>query len=148
VSRYRVALRNSVSSEARAFGFSLVVLVTAYLTIRYHGLPGAHGALVYLGGVLLGQVASAVAAFRGLRGTWSSGEEVEYHAWASVHLASPIVAALAGWGIAYGVHPRLAAFAAAGFGAVVVYQFVLAGELAAAMAVPPGRAGHESRDGG
>ena len=146
MARYRVALRNSVASEARAFGFSLVVLVTAYLTIRYHGLPGAHGALVYLGGVLLGQVVSAAAAFRSVRAMWSSGEDVEYRAWASVHLASPIVAALAGWGIAYGVHPRLAAFAAAGFGAVVVYQFVLAGELAAAMTATPGRAGHDSAE--
>jgi hypothetical protein len=143
VTRYRVALRNSVASEARAFGFSLVVLVTAYLTIRYHGLPGAHGALVYLGGVLLGQITSAVAAFRSVRATWSSGENVEYHAWASVHLASPIAGALAGWGIAYAVHPRLAAFAAAGFGAVLVYELVLAGELAAAMTVPPDSAGHE-----
>lgn len=134
--RYRVALRNSVSAEARAFGFSLVVLVTAYLTIRYHGLPGARGALTYLGGVLLAQALAAGAAFRRDE-TWHAGEEVEYSAWASVHLASPILAVLAGWGVAWVVPSRLAAFAAAGFVAVSVYQFVLAGELAAAMAVPP-----------
>lgn len=132
-SRYRIALKNSVASEARAFGFSIVVLATAYVTITYHGLPNAFGALCYVGGVLVGQALSAVAAFRSASETWRSGEEVEYRAPAAVHLLSPICGVLAGWGVAWAIGAHLLAFAAAGCAAVLVYQFVLAGELALAM---------------
>lgn len=131
--RYRIALRNSVAAEARAFGFSLVVLATAYLTITYHGLPDAFGALCYVGGVLAGQTFSAAVAFGSMRETWRSGEGVEYRAPGAVHLLSPICGVLAGWGVAWAIGSHLLAFAAAGCAAVIVYQFVLAVELAAAM---------------
>jgi hypothetical protein len=131
--RYRIALRNSVASEARAFGFSIVVLASAYLTISYHGLPGAFGALCYVGGVLAGQALSGLVAFRSPKETWRSGEEVEYRAPAAVHLLSPACGVLAGWGVGWAIESHLLAFAAAGCAAVISYQFVLAGELALAM---------------
>lgn len=142
--RYRLALKNSVASEARAFGFSLVVLATAYLTITYHGLPDALGALCYVGGVLAGQTVAAAVAFRGVRETWRSGEQVEYRAPASVHLLSPVCGVLAGWGVGWAIASHALAFAVAGCAAVVVYQFVLAGELALAMT--HGQRIHADRD--
>ena len=53
MSRYRRALRNSVAAEARAFGFSLVVLCAGYLCVEEHGLPhekvNVHGGACALG---------------------------------------------------------------------------------------------------
>lgn len=131
--RYRTALKNSVAAEARAFGFSIVVLAAAYTTIAYHGLPGATGALCYLGGVLVAQGLVAFVAFQGLTETWQSGEQVEYRAPAIVHALSPICGVLAAWGVGWAIGSHDLAFAAAGCVGIVVYQIVLAGELAVAM---------------
>ena len=133
MSRYRLALKNSVSAESRAYGFSIVALTAGYLCVDEHRLPGHTGALCFLGGVLLAQLLAAALAFRSLRGTWSSGEEVEYHAYGSVHIVSVIAGVFAGWGIAVLVHGHDLAYFLSGLVAITVYQLALAGELALAM---------------
>jgi hypothetical protein len=131
---YRRALRNSVAAEARAFGFSLVVLTTGYLCVQEHGLPHVWGAFSYLGGALLAQFLLACIAFRGPLATWSTGEDVQYYAFASLHVASVIAAAFAGWGAAAAVggHHDLAFFLTA-LTALLVYGLLLALELGFAL---------------
>jgi hypothetical protein len=135
MSDYRRALRNSVAAEARAFGFSLVVLVGAYVCVQEHGLPHISGAFAFLGGALLAQVLLAVAAFRHPLATWSGGEEdVEYYAFASLHVVSVVAAAFAAWGVAAAVngHHDVAFFLTA-FASLLVYGVLLALELGIAL---------------
>jgi hypothetical protein len=133
MSRYRRSLRNSVSAEARAFGFSVVLLASAYLCVGAHGLPGTGGTLAYAGGVLAAQLATAALAFGGTHETWSTGEDVRYRAYGAVHLVSVSLAILLAWGVASLVGAHTAAFAATGFAAIAAYQLLLAVELALAM---------------
>jgi hypothetical protein len=58
-----------------------------------------------------------------------------------VHLVCPICGVLAAWGTAWAITPHLPAFATAGCVAVVVYQLVLAAELALAMTTAEGPGG-------
>jgi hypothetical protein len=132
-STYRLAVRNTVAAEARAYGFSLVVLTDGYLCVDEHRLPGHLGALSYLGGVLLSQALIAAFAFRRLGVTWSTGEDVEYRAVVSVHVLSVIAGVLAGWGIAALVHAHDLAYFLCGLGGLTVYQLALAAELALGM---------------
>jgi|1186.fasta_scaffold217373_2 hypothetical protein len=133
MSRYRRALRNSVAAEARAFGFSLVVLCTGYLCVQEHGLPHVSGAFAFLGGALLAQVLIACLAFRSPLATWSAGEEVEYYAFASLHVVSVIAAALTGWGVAAAVSGHNLAYFLTALASLLVYGVLLAAELAFAM---------------
>jgi hypothetical protein len=137
MNRHRRALRNSISAEARAYGFSLVVLTTGYLCVDDRGLPGARGALAFLGGALLAQALVATVAFEGFRKTWSGGEDVSYYAPTSVHLVSVVAGVFAGWGLAALVHRHVLAYFLAAFGAVLVYTTVLSIELALGLAERP-----------
>lgn len=133
VSKYRRALRNSVSAEARAYGFSLVVLTTGYLCVDEHKLPGQLGALSFLAGALLAEVIVAIGAFREFGATWSTGEQVEYRAYASVRVLSVVAGVFAGWGIATVVHGHDLAYFLSALVAVTVYELTMAGELALAL---------------
>ena len=132
--RYGHVLCNSISAEARAYGFSVVLLTVGYLTVSERGLPGAGGAFAYMGGALGAQCAVAVAAFRRPTKTWSSGESVKYYAPVAVHLASVVAAVLVGWGVAAAITLKDGAFAGAGFCSILVYQLLLALELTLGLA--------------
>lgn len=139
MSGYRLALRNSVAAESRAYGFSVVLLTTGYLCVDSHRLPGHIGALCYLAGALTAQVCVAALAFAGRSKRWSSGEDAVYHAYGSVHVVSVVVAIFAGWGIAVLVHGHDLAYFTSALVSIVVYQLVMAAELALTLRREPGR---------
>jgi hypothetical protein len=129
--RYRRSLEIAISGEARAYGFSVVALTVGYLAVTEHGLPGARGALAYVGGVVAAQAAAALLAFAG-HPAWSPGEDVRFRSFGAIHVVSVACGVFAGWGGAAVVGEHAAAYAAAGFCAVAVYQVVLGAELALA----------------
>jgi hypothetical protein len=123
---YRRVLRNAVSDEARAYGFSVVLLSTGYLTISERGLPGVGGTFAFLGGAIVAQWVTGVLAFGKPTATWQTQENMTYYAHVAVHYVSVALAVLVGWGVAAGITTKDAAFGASSFCAILVYELLLA----------------------
>lgn len=130
---YRIALRTAVSSESKAYGFTLVVWGTAALTTSEQGPPGRAGTVAYLGGLLGGMAVVVLLALGGPTATWSTSHLRRYAAGA-IHVVSVAAATAAGWGCAVLVERKWLAYLVAGFFASLVYQLVLGMEVAGTMA--------------
>ena len=96
---YRTALRTAISSESKAYGFTLVVWGTAALATSEQGPPGRADTVAYLGGLLGGMALVILLALGGPTGTWSASHLPRYAAGA-IHALSVGAAAAAGWGSA------------------------------------------------
>ncbi len=127
--RYRTALRAAVSSESKAYGFTLVIWGTGALAMSARGTPGTCGAVSYIGGALVAMAAVVMASFGGPMATWTS-TELRRLAWGAVHLGSVAVAMAAGWGAAEAISLKWLAYFTAGLAAALLYQLVLALEVA------------------
>ena len=126
---YRKSLSIAVSAEAKAYGFTLVVWTTGAVTIAERGLPGVAGAFAYLGGILVAQTIVVFAAFGTPRSTWRVESE-DRRTYGAIHVASVVLAVLSGWGLAAWIPDRALAYLVAGFTACVLYQLLLALEIA------------------
>jgi hypothetical protein len=71
---YRGALATAVSSEAKAYGFIVVVWTSGAVQLATHGEPGVGGALSFLGGVLAAMAVVVAAAFGSPFATWTQQE--------------------------------------------------------------------------
>lgn len=122
--RYRAALREAVSGESKAYGFTLVVWTTGALVADERGMPGRLDAVGYLGGILAAMAIVVLVSFGGLTTEW----RVRTHsrlAFGAIHLASVPAAVASGWAVASAAGPPALAFSLAGFVAALVYQFLL-----------------------
>lgn len=129
---YRRALRAAVGAGAKAYGFTLVIWTTGALTVTEHGLPRSVDALAFLGGALLAEALTIVVCFGGLRSTWGD-VGLTRRAYGAIHLGAVALAVVAGWLVAATVHGTLGFFGAA-LTAVVIYNFLLALEVALSIA--------------
>lgn len=130
-SRYLHALRFALSRQANAYGFTLVIWGTGALATWQLGKPDPADVFAYLGGALL-SVSAAVAAAFGLRRPFRQGEPSR-HPFSAMHVPSVPAAVAAGWGLTTLVGGVGGFFLAALVGAGL-YQVLLAGEVAAALA--------------
>jgi hypothetical protein len=126
--RYRRTLKASVSAEARAYGFSVAILITGYLAISEHGLPGWAGSLAYLGGILLAQIGIGVLGMQGE--SWDTSEPYRYASFGALRVVCVAAAVLAGWGVAALVSGHVLAFFLSALVSVGLFQLLMALELA------------------
>lgn len=135
-SRHLHALRFALSRQANAYGFTPVIWGTGALATWQLGKPGPADVFAYLGGALL-SVSAIVAAAFGLRRPFRQGEPSR-RPFSAMHVPSVPAAVAAGWRLTMLVGGAggffLAAFVGAG-----LYQALLAGEVAAALAPGAGR---------
>jgi hypothetical protein len=129
---YRLALRAAVAGGSKAYGFTLVIWTTAALTVSRHGIPGDGEAFAFLGGALAGMATIVIVSFGGWRARWSDVGLVR-RAYGAIHLVSVIAAVLIGW-LASTLLSGAPAFAVSSFAAVVVYNLLLALEVAVSIA--------------
>ncbi len=128
-SSYRASLRQALSGETKAYGFTLVVWGTGALAMAEHGNPGRSGAIAYVAGTLLAMTAVILLAFGGPAGRWESSGRTSFGL-GGIHVVSVPVSVAVGWALAALLGPHWAAFGAAGFGAVMVFQLLLGLEVA------------------
>ncbi len=134
MARYLHALRFALSNQANAYGFTLVVWGTGALAIWQLGRADPADVFAYLGGALV-SVGLIVALVFGVRRPF---EEIEppRRPFSAVHLASAPAAVATGWALTLALG-GIGGFFVSAFGAVAVYQALLAVEVAAALS--PGR---------
>lgn len=133
--RYRRALQQAISSESKAYGFTLVVWGTAAMVTSERGLPGRMGTVAYLGGLLVGMAVVVLLVLGGPTSRWRTpSQHPRRLAAGAIHAASVAAAVAAGWGCAALFDLKWLAYLTAGAAASVVYQFVLGLEVAATIA--------------
>lgn len=131
VARYLHALRFALSNQANAYGFTLVIWGSGALCMWQLGEPDPAAVFAFLGGALVS--ISLIVAF--VFGLWRPFEEIEppRRPFSAMHLASAPAAAAAGWASTLLVG-GVGGFFVAAFVAVAIYQLLLAGEVALALA--------------
>lgn len=129
---YRTALRSAVSSEAKAYGFTLVIWGTGALLVYEQGTPRPYEVLLFAAGALAAMTIAVLAAFGGPRATWTEEEPLRY-AFGALRVVSVIAALLVGWLVA-AVLGETAAYLLAPFASVSLFQLLLGVEIAASIA--------------
>ncbi len=129
--RIRSSLRFAVTSEARAYGFTLVIWTCGAFLVYEHGVPRAYEILAFGGGALAAMTLSVLVAFGGPRATWTQEEPLR-RAFGAIRVVSVSAAMLIAWLLS--TLPPVAAFAIAPFGAVAAFQMLLAVEDALSIA--------------
>jgi hypothetical protein len=130
---YRTALKSAVSSESKAYGFTLVVWGAASLVMSRHGLAGLSGTVAYIGGLLAGMSIAVLVALGGPFKTWTS-MSLRRYAIGAIHLGSVAAGMGAGYAAALVIRPHWAAYLGAGLAAGLVYQLSLGLEVDATRA--------------
>jgi hypothetical protein len=126
---YREALRTAVSSQTKAYGFTTVVWTTGALLLAEHGDPGVGGAFSFLAGILGAMALVVGITFGSPVATWTQHEPRRF-AFGAVHLVSVPSAVVAGWGAGAIVSEHAAAYGIAVFTGTLVYQLLIALEIA------------------
>jgi hypothetical protein len=127
MSRYPHALRFALSTQANAYGFTLIVWGTGALAIRQLGEPDPAEVFAYLGGALAA-ISVIVALTFGVLQTFEE-RELPRRQFSAMHLASAPAATSAGWVLTLAVGGPGGVFVAA-FVAAGAYQLLLAVEVA------------------
>jgi hypothetical protein len=120
---YRPALKTVVTTEAKAYGFAVVVWSTGSLLMIERGKPTAAAILVYVGGIVLAHGTALLLAYGSPTSVWSGKQRPEY-----VATAFHIVPIAAGVLLAWLVASRLDgmwAYLVAPFCAVLAYELLL-----------------------
>lgn len=125
-----------MSSESKAYGFTLVVWATGALAMSEQGPPGRSGVLAYLGGLLGGMLLIVLVAF-GHPGHSLRGHQLRRYAGGAIHVLSVGTAVAAGWLCAAAFDPKWVAYLSAGAAAGFVYQIVLGLEIVGTL-IPEG----------
>lgn len=128
--QYRQALRSILSTEAKAYGFTLVIWGTGMLTEAQRGRPSRLGVIAFVGGALLAMAVVIIATLGGPMSHWGHRKTRAQHAIGSVHLISVAAAIASGWALTLLVPSRTLAYLVAAGTAVFVYQIVVGLELA------------------
>jgi hypothetical protein len=126
---YRSALRTALSSESKAYGFTLAVWGSGSLLMSERGLPGRSGTVAFVAGVLAGVAGSITIALGGPASDWASNARRRIGGGA-VHLLSVGTALAAAWIIGAGITVHWLAYLLAGIAAGLLYQLVLGLEVA------------------
>jgi hypothetical protein len=128
--RYRTSLRSALASEAKAYGFTLVIWGTASLATAARGTPKSGEVLGYVVGAFAAMGLVILATYAGTGEEMSGDPPQRRLAWGAIHLVSVAAGLAAGWGAAELIDPRWLAFLAAGGVATLVFQLVLGLEVA------------------
>lgn len=135
--RYRSALRWTISAEAKAYGFTLLIWATGTLLFYEHGFPRPYEVLLFVSGALSGMALTVLVAFGGRPfAVWRQGEEPRRFAYGAVHIVAVFAGVLAAWGIAAAL-PRALSFIFTPMLANLVYQGVIALEVTLSLAQAP-----------
>jgi len=129
LAEYRHALRGVLSSESKAYGFTLVVWGSGSMLTAERGQPGRSGAIAFVGGLLLGVAAAIVVSFGGPAERLETSQGRRPGA-GGIHLASVGAAIGVAWGVAAIVVQHWVAYLLSGIAAGFVYQLVLGLEVA------------------
>lgn len=138
LSLYRRSLKSVLSSEAKVYGFTLVIWSTGALTTAEHGTPGRLDVIAFAVGALVAVGLIILVCFGGPAATLAS-TTLRRYTFGAVHIGSVAVAILAAWGIAAAIHRAAPAFLAASFSAALVYQLLLGAEVALSVRDDPRR---------
>ena len=122
-------MRSALASEAKAYGFTLVIWGTGALVIGAQGFPTPAQVFAYVGGALMAMALVLFIAFGDLRRPWREEDPMRY-AFGAIHVVSVLVALLVAWRFAslpimYGTR----IFFLAPFLAVLTHQMILALEI-------------------
>jgi hypothetical protein len=128
---FRRSLRNALASEAKAYGFTLVIWGTGALVIGRQGFPSPPQVFAYVGGVLAAMALLLLIAFGDLRRRWTEEDPVRF-AFGAIHVISVLVALLVAWWCATFI-PGTVGFFLTPFLAVSVHQLLLAAEIRASL---------------
>jgi hypothetical protein len=135
VLRYRDALRKTLKTETKAFGFTLVIWGTGALTEAQRGAPNKVAVVGFIGGALASMAVVILVTLGGPSARWNPQPKPStQYALGSLHLFSICFAVSAGWAVTVWITNQTFAYTASSATAVMLYQLVLGVEVALAKA--------------
>ena len=124
---FKRSLRSALASEAKAYGFTLVIWGTGAMVVGNQGFPSPFQVFAFVGGALTAMALVLMIAFGDLRRPWRE-EDPERYAFGAIHIVSVVSALLVAWGSS-GIVFGTAVFFIVPFLAVLTHQMVLAVEI-------------------
>ncbi len=129
LSGYRKALRFAISSEAKAYGWTLTIWGSGAIITHQHGLPDIAEVFTFIGGSLTAIAAIILLTFGSAMETWTSSGAPRY-ALGAIHIVS-VLGSIAGAALAGASLPGgVIAFGVVGFVASAAYQLLIGVEVA------------------
>ena len=128
VEHYRKSLTFTISSEAKAYGWTLVIWSTGALLVRDNGLPAFLDILLFVGGAFTGMLITVLLAFEGVMAGLPDWQQENRYAFGAIHLVS-VAIAIGTAHLLVALLPGGWDFFFAAVGATIVYQLLLALEV-------------------